>query len=768
MRRNGGCQSACPSTGQSPPLRAIAGGRHLMGNAIRRSVNLRLRLHSVGCMKAGARSTSTQIGVDRNVTKTLRDVHLRSWYSSGRSDLLRDFYIPCLEAATLYDRAAGYFRSSIFVVAGLAFVDFVERGGRVRLICSPDLSEQDMEAIRRGDDASRQIDEALIRELRALAQESGNEVGLRFLATLLSSGALEIKIAYRPGSPGIFHDKIGVFASADDSAVAFMGSSNESRAAILREWNHESFAAFTSWQGATDAERVTELASYFTELWTKGEPGLEVRRLRDVPREEIDKHRHPEGLELAAEGVRSALSGNRPTVRERGWEPRPLLNHQTSVVRDWEEKGFRGIVKHATGAGKTLTAIEAIRRWITRGRSAVVLVPSDLLLTQWATEIERELGDLRPDRLYVGGTRSSSNWQDDLADFTREATFLGPRVVLATMQTAATDRFLRRVVEGDHLLVVADEVHRMGSRQNRLILAMRAGARLGLSATPERFGDAEGTLAIFDYFGSVLSPEFGIPDAIKSGHLVPYEYHVHVVALTKQEQERWDQITERIKAAYGRLPDDDSGGKRVTDEYKMLLIRRASILKRAERKADLAAETLRQEFVKGDRWLVYCDNADQLRKVLDQIRGLGMDAHEYRSEMSGSRSATLDYFERVGGILVAIKCLDEGVDIPAVNRALILASSSNPREFIQRRGRVLRRSPGKYSAVVHDALVVPSGSSDEEIDTKPILRVEIARAAEFARYAQNRAVSHHLRELANRFDVQSVLDRAGDHEEDEQ
>lgn len=695
-----------------------------------------------------------------------RDIPLKTWYSSGRNDLLQDFYIPCLKAASFYDRAAGYFRSSIFVVTGLAFVDFVERGGLVRLICSPDLTDQDMDAIRQGEDTTRVIDNKLIRELRHLAQHPDNAVGLQFLSTLLSIGTLQIKIAYRPGSPGIFHDKIGVFRSQDSSAVAFMGSSNESQAAILSEWNHESFAAFTSWQSSADAERVTQMAEYFSELWTNGETGLTVAPLGDIPRKEIEKHRHREGIQAAAEELRSKLKESNPATPKNRWEPRTLMNHQSSVVRDWEEHGFAGIVKHATGAGKTLTGLEIIRRWVSTGRPALVLVPSNLLLSQWAGEIERELTDIQPNILYVGGSKASRNWSRDLPDFTRKANYLGPRIVLATMQTASTERFQHNVLSGSHLLLVADEVHRVGSTKHRSVLNLQSGGRLGLSATPERYGDVEGTSAIFDYFGPVLSPAFGIPDAIKCGRLVPYDYHVHLVALSLDEQRRWDQLTNRIKAYYARLSDNGVGGKRQTEEYRMLLIKRASILKRAEGKVQLAVETIRQEYKKGDRWLVYCDNSAQLSLVLAGIRSIGVDAYEYRSDMAGSRPDTLDFFERVGGILVAIRCLDEGVDLPAVDRALILASSSNPREFIQRRGRVLRRSPGKYFAVIHDALVIPNEGDSEGVDTKPILVVEIARAAEFAAYAQNRAVGHHLNELANQFNVRSPFDGATDHEEE--
>ena len=603
------------------------------------------------------------------------------------------------------------------------------------------------------------------RSSRFLAQHEGAHAGLQFLSTLVSVGALQIKIAYRPGSPGIFHDKVGVFTSTDAAAVAFMGSSNESQSAILSEWNHESFAAFTSWQGSVDAERVLEMSKYFVDLWTKGEPGLVVAPLGQVPQGELDKHRHPQGLQAAAQALRSHLSqltspSSRPTR-----EPRPLLAHQSAVVHDWIDKGFRGIVKHATGAGKTLTAIEGIRRWISDGRPALVLVPSDLLMNQWIEELQDELATLNPTYLYAGGSKSSHNWSQDLPDFTRSASYLGPRVVVATMQTASTERFMAKTAPGEHLLVVADEVHRIGSSKHRNILEIASGGRLALSATPERFGDPEGTEAIQGYFGQALFPEFGIGDAIRCGRLVPYDYHIHVVALNENEQRRWDELTERIKMAYVRLPQDKSGGKLQTDQYRSLLIRRASILKRAEGKLALATNTIKDNFSPSDRWLVYCDNSIQLRLVLDSLRSMGLDAHEYHSGMTGARRETFGYFQESGGILVAIKCLDEGIDIPSVNRALILASSSNPREFIQRRGRVLRRSTGKYSAAIHDALVVPNGGNENQ-ETAPILHVELARAIEFAKHAQNRAVHHHLHDLARQFNVTSSVDRSTDHEEE--
>lgn len=237
--------------------------------------------------------------------------------------------------------------------------------------------------------------------------------------------------------------------------------------------------------------------------------------------------------------------------------------------------------------------------------------------------------------------------------------------------------------------------------------------------------------------------------------------------LTELEQEQWDKSTRRIQQVYCRLPEDAKGNKIPTNHYRMMLIRRAAIVKRAASKISLALDVLSTNYREGERWLVYCDETEQLSLVLRSLQNAGIPAYEYHYAMEGSRTQTLDYFNRRGGVIVAIKCLDEGVDIPSINCALILASSSNPREFIQRRGRVLRRAPNKYSATIHDALVIPCVSNTPEIDRLPILRVEIRRAAEFSKYARNRSVYHELVNIAKEAGIGNIEDPTNDFEDEE-
>lgn len=663
-------------------------------------------------------------------------------YASSRGDLVSQFYLPCLSVADRYDRAAGYFRSSLFVLVGVAMSDFALRGGSMRLVCSPDLSERDQEGIEQGITWRDHLSEALVAELQAMLEIPDNRPVVELLATLVGVGALEIKIAYKPGEAGIFHDKLGIFTDGLGHRVTFRGSSNETYSAWNREMNHEGFEVFHSWDNDRDAERVKRHVEYFESLWDNHEDGLEVVDFPDVPRDQLRALQNEAGLEAAIEAVRKHVTP-RPATRTAF---RPLQQHQLDAVAAWEAAGSRGIVAHITGGGKTVTALEIIRKWLGSGRPVVVLVPSELLVNQWAGEIAAELGDLEIAILQAGAGAGRSEWAADLADFTRNLSDLGKRVVIATMPTAATDEFLNRVRGGDHLLVVADEVHRIGSPMNRRILALDAGGRLGLSATPERANDPEGTAAIKAYFGDRLPPPFGLKEAIAAGRLVPYDYFVHQVTLLPDEQERWEELSDRIAEAYARLPEDAGGQKQASDAYVFLLIQRARILKQAANKVEVATRVVREHYADGARWLVYCDDTRQLDAVRTQLAASGIPVHEYHSAMQGSPEATLQYFQDFGGVLVAIRCLDEGVDIPSITHALILASSTNSREFIQRRGRVLRKAQNKFGAAVHDTLVVARGHEGEVI----VMPSEVRRAIEFAANARNSFVRHELETLVQR------------------
>ncbi len=575
------------------------------------------------------------------------------------------------------------------------------------------------------------------------------------LAALLATRALEIRLAVPSGS-GIFHDKFGIFQDVRDDRVSFAGSINETWKAWHPLGNHESFEVFTSW--SEDGTRTADHAALFADLWESRDDRLSVT----VPTPETLRALQSRGTR-DPDQVLTEIVGASPLSRGRGL--RPLFDHQRAALRAWHAHEKRGILKHATGSGKTVTALSAISEHLASGKPAIVVVPSTLLVAQWDREARQELAGLDPAVLLAGG--GHARWRQHLRAFTVPDGDC--RLTIATLATASSPDFLERLSQGDHLLMVADEVHRLGAPSAQSLLTLRTGPRLGLSATPERAGDPDGTAAVFDYFGGIVPPDFTLADAIAAGRLTPYQYHVHIVDLTPDEQEEWESLTQRIR----QLSAITSSGKttggalaRLDPHLKWLLIRRARIARGAQGKAPLVASIVGRNYCDGEHWLVYCDDSAQLRRARAELDEIGVPSMEYRSEMRSDRAATLSRFERDGGVVVAIKCLDEGVDIPAVSNAVIVASSRNPREFIQRRGRVLRRYPGKWTAVIHDVIVRPPDPSGD--DYKSLVVGEIARALEFSRHAVNESAALSLQRLVVEWDLDAGTMSAAGFEEDEE
>ena len=340
------------------------------------------------------------------------------------------------------------------------------------------------------------------------------------------------------------------------------------------------------------------------------------------------------------------------------------------------------------------------------------------------------------------------------------------RVVIATMQTASSQEFLSQMQDRENLLLVADEVHQIGSPINSKAMNILASKRLGLSATPQRYGDHGGTETIFNYFGGVLPPVITLFDAIKAGRLVQYEYFPLIVHLSATEAEQWKEISREIKK---EIAIASSGEKKIilSNKAKMLLIERARIAKKSSSKTSLAIKTIMENYHHGESWLVYCEDQSQLKEIVMGLRSQGMSPLEYYSDMDGSLEETLNLFEMQGGVLVSIRCLDEGVDIPSISHALILASSQNPRQFIQRRGRVLRKHPSKTFAKIYDAIVVPT-SLDDEPEQFSLFKSEITRAYEFSSNALNVSSGTELSLVANRLglDLSDIVDVGYEEDED--
>ncbi len=659
--------------------------------------------------------------------------------------------------AIQYDRITGYFSSSIYIIAWDALKEFINNQGKIRILCSPFISEDDARALTSGNQAKSDqiIKQTMIDELQRMLDSAYLEKPSRLLACLISNGTISIKLAVpneysHPVIRQLFHDKVGVFFDDQGNKVGFRGSLNETYSGLSNDGNIESVDVFQSWDGGKEAVRADEVADLFERIWSGKTTTTLLYELPPSIREHLNyMAKDVIWRDLLDEVKQEIKKCNKWLPKSNDRKKRVLRLHQFAALEAWVANGRCGIFEHATGSGKTFTAICAIRDALIREKSVIVLVPSVGLLEQWKIEIKKIITDIKVD--YLICSSGYSNWRKSgvLNVWTAPGTNRNT-IVVATMDTAAGETFMKGITQGDHLLVVVDEVHRIGSVRRARFLTVKAGEKLGLSATPIRYGDPKGTAAIMNYFGGVVKPVYSLKDAIHDGVLTKYFYYPKLIHLSQLEQDEWNNLTKQINRLYAQLMARHGEKANYMSNYRMrnLMLRRARIVKNATEKINIAGNIICENYRKGQKWIVYCDNQSQLNAVLSLLLERGIDAYEYHSEMIGDRNETLDYFASFGGVLVSIRCLDEGIDIPSTTHALILASSKNPREFIQRRGRILRKSDGKNFAYLYDVVVAPNGEVVEVTKTVSIIEAELSRAIQFGQWAENPSCIADLKNIA--------------------
>jgi len=689
----------------------------------------------------------------------LKEFEFKSSYHKIDDNIAKEFYLPCMKNATTYRRISGYFGSTIYLIAWSALKDFIKNNGHMQILCSPYITEEDAEAIKNG--VMARTDQILANSLKAeldnMLQEENLSTAAKLLTCLIAQNIIEIKLVVasdgmkNPIIDRLYHDKAGIFTDSNGCSVAFRGSMNETFKGLSDNGNIESIDVFQSWDGGKDAIRLQEISDGFEKIWSGG---YDVIKTYSLP---IEAQKY---IKNKSEGYRwdELLSEVEVIVNKaEKWKPNKksdvikLKEHQVDALEKWESSDYRAIYQGCTGCGKTVIAISAIRHQLEQGKNVLVLVPSKELLSNWNNELKRILTDIDVNIFLCGDGNSSWRQNNNLSIWSAKNKN-SKNIILAIMDTASKPEFINAVKDGDHLFIVADEVHRMGSQSHRKIFALNYGSALGLSATPERHGDPEGTNAIISYFGNILQPPYTLKTALKDGVLTKYFYFPKVVELTPAEQAEWDGLTQKITKRYAIT--SSQGANTNNDAFlQHMMIERARILKKASNKVKLAVNVLKENFREGQKWLVYCEDKTQLKEVLSSIRNENIDAYAYYADMPGDRENTLNYFADNGGVIVSIKCLDEGVDIPSTTHALILASSKNPREFIQRRGRILRRAQGKNLSFLYDAIVVPNAESIIEDKSVSIVVSELGRAIEFGESSESPACITDLKIISHRFGI---------------
>ena len=490
---------------------------------------------------------------------SLRELVLNTEYRSSIALTSRDFYAPILKAASKYDRAVGFFSSSSLVHIAEGLLPFVNNGGTIRLVASPILNQEDVEAIKHGYEKRESVIAGAIRRELYEPKNFRDSERLNLLANLIADGRLDIKIALVENNKnyGIYHEKMGIFFDDEGNKIAFSGSNNETYTGM--DINYEAFDVFCSWENEVDAKRADAKADAFEKIWNGIDPKVSTYVLPEVKKSILERYmRAKVDYQLFDEKDFEPTDDLLVVEKENGDDsvygarvPADVILHpyQEDAIDVWQEKGFHGIFDMATGTGKTYTGLGAIARlseFLEDKLAVFIVCPYQHLVEQWKEDIVRF--GMNP---IVGyGAIPAKQWKTKLSDAVRNQKLkVRKREFFCFVTTNATfsGDFVQeqiRKIKGNALLVV-DEAHNFGADYLRCLLSDKFSYRLALSATLDRHGDPEGTQALYDYFGDKCI-EYTLDRAIAENKLTKYKYYPIIVSLSGDERAAYADYSRQI------------------------------------------------------------------------------------------------------------------------------------------------------------------------------------------------------------------------------
>ncbi len=721
---------------------------------------------------------------------SFQELDIKKEYRSLLDSVAKDFYIPLLSQAVKYQRAVGFFSSSCLVEISKGISELAKNGGKIQLVASPYLSDEDVEAIKSGYAMRDQIvKEAILREMTE-GKTPFEKARLNLLANLISDNILDIKIAFTEDSDrmGMYHEKMGIITDAEGNRVAFAGSMNESAAAITL--NYETIDVYCSWKDEVD--RVIAKENAFTSIWNDTEPNIKIIDFPELKQEIIDKYKcaapdfEIDKKEYAPD-IGTVLHTDLGVHTEYGpkfpeWFR--LHDYQDEAITEWQKRNYRGIFDMATGTGKTYTGLGALTTLsenLGHKLAAIIACPYQHLVEQWVEDILK----FNIDPIIGYSDSSQKDWQKRLKDAIRDQK-LKVRgreffCFICTNATFSSDYVQTQLAKiKSNTLLIVDEAHNFGAPYLSCLLYDNYKYRLALSATLDRHNDEEGTAKLYDFFGEKCI-EYTLDRAIEEKKLTKYKYYPIVVTLTGEELEAYDNLSYEIGKC---IMKDKNGKMKLSSKGEKLALKRSRIIAGAKNKLAMLEEVI-QPYIHDKHILVYCgatkgleqnqDRSDvdsedirQIDAVTDLLGNkLGMEVSQFTSKESVEEREVLKREFSAGDtlkVLIAIKCLDEGVNIPKIKTAFILASTTNPKEYIQRRGRVLRLAEGKEYAEIYDFITLPydteSVTSLTEAQVKrnfTLVKNELRRAEEFSRIAVNMVESASLiDEIKDAYGIQEL------------
>lgn len=677
------------------------------------------------------------------------------------------FYNELYKNSTEINIALGYFSRTAFCVGTEEILKFIERNGTLRFICNDKLFLDDADAIENGY-RLREVKAITIDDFKFLVEnhdvnDNFRSFSFKCLSYLIALNRLDIKIVK---TDKLVHFKAGYATDNEKNTVAFSGSVNYTLSALLL--NYEQLTTYCSWKDISLSKRINELVEPIKQLWNE-----EIKELPLVTGKEIAdyiREKYPvnniEELEneykilkentlkkYLFKNLNNLFVGNINNNSEvffdfpEDMKPR---EYQDAAITNWINNNYQSLYAMATGTGKTLTSLFSanVLYLEKQFKSILILVPLKDLVDQWAKDVNKYFHGK-----VVKINSSEKNWREELKDFRIiNLTRNEPDKIVIITTYDSFQSYYKTIYDSivlSETLVIADEVHNFGSENNQKVLSKDFIYRIGLSATPKRAYDDKGTKAIFDYFCPSNKPYiFNIEDAINNKCLCHYEYYPILVELTEEEMQDYSEISATIRKK--SVMEDDSTSP--SDELTLLLKKRHRIIERAENKLPVFCNYFEalQKIQKINKAIIFCpegkneDSNDIIDEYQSNVWNICKKNHKLlkmqQYVQNTPKSVLKDFENGKLDILFAKKRLNEGIDIPSTEKAFFIASSTSEREFVQRRGRILRKFKDKTKAYIYDFVVVPPSETlfnYDEKDKKSVTDSEMKRVLEFAQTANN-------------------------------
>jgi superfamily II DNA or RNA helicase len=705
----------------------------------------------------------------------------RAYRTESESEPIQ-FYLEGLCNSKSFDLLLGYFSSAAINVLSLGFATFLYSGGNMRMVVNNILSQEDRDAIiaaKEGSVKNHAIDLTDIKQLKRCLDEYGKHF-FECLAWLIANNKIQIKIIRPKAGKGIAHYKSGLF-SDETNSVGFKASCNFTAFGLLE--NLEELDAFLSWENSRSSKMINRQNADFENIFSGKADYVEYLEVEDVAiaikkefgnkflNELIIQEKdlvEKKSRVLENKGIRKTFERVITRIEEIIREPKfpypsGAREYQIAAYESWVMNGNKGIFAMATGTGKTITSLNCVLEEFRKNPDKIyhilILVPTITLVEQWEKEV------LSFNFQEVFKISSKVDWQNKVTTLISTAKKIPISfAIISTYASFVKDKFQNLIKDlPDDTIFIADEGHNLASPTVASKLRdFRLKKRIGLSATPKRIYDPEGTAEMEVFFEDKepYSFSFSMERAIREGVLCQYYYFPHIIKLTESEMKEYVEISNQLSKLY-RF---GKGNPEKESIIERLLLKRKRIIHKANKKLPATVEILRDQFqVKGNLkyTFVYVPEGetfeireDEDEPIVENVRIINQFTREIakidgkilvNQFISGmkDRNEILKQFQNGEiDVIASMKCLDEGVDIPRAESAIFCSSTGNPRQFIQRRGRILRTHPAKNHAVIHDLVVLPDYETEiEGCETydleKGLVRKELERVMYFASLSKN-------------------------------